>query len=130
MVEISRKWFGEENEDKCQSKESEITSARLNVDSFKGLFVIAGVSSSSALAIFLLTFLYDHRYILTSTASLKHKIYQLAKNFSREKENEPSKASSTANGGGGGGSISCDHQEMFSQDEEITPPPPHHVTQP
>lgn len=145
MVEISRKWFREEEEgEKCHSERAGVNSERLNIDSFKGLFVIAGVSSLSALAIYFFTFLYDHKYILTSTASVKQKIYGLAKVFSREKDDKSSLSKKESRTGDVGGeraaegspaiSILCDHQEMFSQDEgfttiELTTPPTHHVTQ-
>ncbi|KAL8466480.1 hypothetical protein ACS0TY_035533 [Phlomoides rotata] len=131
MVQISRKWLGDL--ERCQGDGAGNTSESLNVDSFKGLFVIAGVSSSSALAIFFFTFLYHHRYILTSTASIKEKIYGLARVFSREKDDE-SRTDDVVEGSPAI-SISCDHQDMFSQDEgfstiELATPPTHHVTQP
>ncbi|KAL8458832.1 hypothetical protein ACS0TY_036367 [Phlomoides rotata] len=131
MVQISRKWLGDL--ERCQGDGAGNTSESLNVDSFKGLFVIAGVSSSSALAIFFFTFLYHHRYILTSTASIKEKIYGLARVFSREKDDE-SRTGDVVEGSPAI-SISCDHQDMFSQDEglstiELATPPTHHVTQP
>ncbi|KAH6755666.1 glutamate receptor 2.7 [Perilla frutescens var. hirtella] len=71
MVRISRKWF---NEGSCTGSDgTTITSKRLSADSFKGLFLVAGLSSSLALAIFLLRFVYENRCILTSAASTKHK---------------------------------------------------------
>ncbi|KAL8466484.1 hypothetical protein ACS0TY_035535 [Phlomoides rotata] len=115
MVDLSKKWLGEEKEEECQSEGDGITSERLDVDTFKGLFVIVAASSSSALAMFFSTFLYDHWYILTSSASIKQKIYELAKVFSQEKDDESSKESRTGDVVEGSPAISilCDHHEIL-----------------
>ncbi|KAL8466511.1 hypothetical protein ACS0TY_035553 [Phlomoides rotata] len=122
MVRISRTWLKEEKE--CLSSDgSMITSESLSLDSFKGLFLIAGLSSSSsALAIFLFTFLYEHRYIWTSTAPIKQKLYGLARVFNQEKYYAPSLSSKTQTQivlaqSPEINSTSCDQQGMLSQDE-------------
>ncbi|KAG6395592.1 hypothetical protein SASPL_141715 [Salvia splendens] len=85
MMRITKKWLGDEKH--CPYADGALsTSQRLNLDSFKGLFVIAGVSSTLALAIFLSHFLYENRYVLESTASRKEKLLGLARVFSREKD--------------------------------------------
>ncbi|XP_047958871.1 glutamate receptor 2.8-like isoform X2 [Salvia hispanica] len=85
MMRITKKWLGDEKE--CPNADGALsTSQRLNLDSFKGLFVIAGVSSTLALAIFLSHFLYENRYVLESTVSRKEKLLGLARIFSREKD--------------------------------------------
>uniref|UniRef100_A0A5B7BTY4 Glutamate receptor n=1 Tax=Davidia involucrata TaxID=16924 RepID=A0A5B7BTY4_DAVIN len=97
MDKIRKKWFGDEAD--CPEQDGAVvTSDSLTVDSFKGLFLIAGVSSSSALIIFLLIFLYDNREILVSDDSMWQKVSTMAKNFDEEKDNsDSSKKTSVAN---------------------------------
>ncbi|XP_047959791.1 glutamate receptor 2.7-like [Salvia hispanica] len=85
--QISRKWFGEGG---CSSNNTtDADSRKLDVKNFSGLFYITGLSSLSALLIFLVTFLYDNRLVWSSDASLKHKLLQLAQRFDhRESDNE------------------------------------------
>ncbi|KAL1551840.1 glutamate receptor 2.7-like [Salvia divinorum] len=86
MDRISRKWFGEGG---CGlSNATAADSKRLTVNNFKGLFLITGLSSFSALAIFLFIFLYKNRLVWSSDASLKHKLAQLAQVFDRERDDE------------------------------------------
>ncbi|KAG8380246.1 hypothetical protein BUALT_Bualt07G0173300 [Buddleja alternifolia] len=90
MDRISKKWFGEE--DGCPSSDGQvITSESLTLDSFKGLFLIAGLSSSSALAIFLCGFLYENRVIFASDASIRQKLSALFRVFDEEKDSSSSK---------------------------------------
>lgn len=120
MVKISRKWFGEE--EGCPGGDGTvITSESLTPDSFKGLFLIAGLSSSSALAIFLSMFLYENRVILASDTSIKRKLVGLARVFYRPKIVASLKESRTPVGTVSAQSpaisISYEHEGMFSQDE-------------
>ncbi|KAH6754977.1 hypothetical protein C2S52_012634 [Perilla frutescens var. hirtella] len=71
MDRITRTWLGAEG---CSAGGLE----SLNLDNLTGLFFIAGLSSSTTLAIFLSTFLYENRHILASTASIKQKLHGLA----------------------------------------------------
>ncbi|CAL5361045.1 unnamed protein product [Camellia sinensis] len=100
MTRIQRQWFGEEAN--CAEQEgSKVVSDSLTLDSFKGLFLIAAVSSFSALIIFLSIFLYDNRNVLTSNEySIREKIAAIAKNFDEEKDksSDTSKRTNTANG--------------------------------
>ncbi|KAL2462407.1 Glutamate receptor 2.7 [Forsythia ovata] len=96
MVRISREWFGEE--EGCSGKDGTlITSNRLTLDSFKGLFLTAGVSSSFALIIYLSFFFYENRFILASDGSITHKLSALAKIF--DEENNKSSKGSKEHGG-------------------------------
>ncbi|XP_047958515.1 glutamate receptor 2.8-like isoform X1 [Salvia hispanica] len=124
MVRITEKWLGDEKD--CPNANGALSkSQRLNLDSFKGLFLIAGVSSTLALAIFLSSFLYENRYLLESTASTKEKLLGLARIFSREKDESLSSKETTHPSEVGisvaaspAMSIPCDQdQGMFSQDE-------------
>ncbi|XP_057770093.1 glutamate receptor 2.7-like [Salvia miltiorrhiza] len=113
---ITRRWFGGED---CSADGLE----SLDLDRFTGLFLVVGLSSSTALAIFFSTFLYQNQHILASSASIKKKLHDLARAFVQEKD-DVSKHSETS------GEIvlaqspsfktSCDREEMLSQDEEIT----------
>ncbi|KAJ1382505.1 Solute-binding protein family 3/N-terminal domain of MltF [Sesbania bispinosa] len=60
MRAIENAWFKESN---CVESNSEISSKSLGLESFWGLFLVAGIASLLALLIFALTFLYQHRHI-------------------------------------------------------------------
>ncbi|KAH6793348.1 hypothetical protein C2S52_003825 [Perilla frutescens var. hirtella] len=113
MERITKTWFGPEG---C----SAVGIESLNLDRFTGLFLIAGLSSSTALTVFLSTFLYENRHILASTASIKQKLHGLARAFSQEKDDiskhsgTPSESVLTQTPSI---RISCDQEGMFSQDE-------------
>ncbi|KAL1539478.1 glutamate receptor 2.8-like [Salvia divinorum] len=113
MEKISRKWFREGGCRGSDGTTATVNSKRLSAGSFKGLFLVAGLSSSFALAVFLSGFVYENRGILSSTASTKHKIHALARAFYQKEE------------GLGRGRVSAASQEAFSQDEG----PIHHATQ-
>ncbi|GJX33892.1 reverse transcriptase domain-containing protein [Tanacetum coccineum] len=69
MTNISKQMFGEVAS--CiHQREPTVTPDRLSLDSFKGLFLIAGLSSTSALMIFIFKFLYNNREILVSQGRL------------------------------------------------------------
>ncbi|KAL0319520.1 UNVERIFIED_CONTAM: Glutamate receptor 2.8 [Sesamum angustifolium] len=137
LMKISNKWLREEG---CRDSDATVkTSKRLTLDSFKGLFFISLLSSSSALAIFLSIFFYENRVILASNASIKQKIYALARVFDEEKDILSSKASKTpptprgiAAAQSPAISISYQHEEVFSQDEGFSTTEPgtpiHHAT--
>ncbi|OIT29643.1 PREDICTED: glutamate receptor 2.8-like [Nicotiana attenuata] len=97
MNNIIQKWFG--NETDCPEKDGMvITSDRLKLDSFKGLFLIAGVSAGSALLTFLLIFLYQNREILATDDSIWQKLSAIAKAFDDEKEKPNSKSEKPGEG--------------------------------
>ncbi|WMV34955.1 hypothetical protein MTR67_028340 [Solanum verrucosum] len=89
MNNVIQKWFG--NETGCPQKdETAITSDSLTLDSFKGLFLIAGVSAGSALLLFFLNFLNQNREILATDDSIWQKLTAIAKVFDEEKDNSNS----------------------------------------
>ncbi|CAN4100036.1 unnamed protein product [Withania somnifera] len=91
MNKIIQKWFG--NETNCPQQDGmAITSDSLTLDSFKGLFLIAGVSAGSALLLFFLIFLYHHREILATNDSIGKKLSTIAKAFDEAKDNSNSKS--------------------------------------
>ncbi|OIT19159.1 PREDICTED: glutamate receptor 2.9-like [Nicotiana attenuata] len=86
MNNIIQKWFG--NETDCPEKNGMvITSDSLTLDSFKGLFLIAGVSAGSALLTFLLIFLHQNREIFATDDSIWQKLSALAKVFDEVRDN-------------------------------------------
>ncbi|XP_058192661.1 glutamate receptor 2.8-like isoform X2 [Rhododendron vialii] len=101
LTQIQHQWFGEEA--KCAEQDgAKVTSGSLDIESFKGLFLVAATSSSFALILFLSIFLYDNRVILASNnSSLWQKLIAMAKNFDKEKEktSDASKKTKLANEG-------------------------------
>ncbi|OWM81901.1 hypothetical protein CDL15_Pgr007940 [Punica granatum] len=85
MNDITAFWFKSKSE--CSEQdETTVVSNSLSLNSFKGLFLIAWVSSTTALAIFLVNFLYENREILTSRAPIPQKLTAIAKTFNEKKE--------------------------------------------
>ncbi|KAF9624116.1 hypothetical protein IFM89_008054 [Coptis chinensis] len=83
MDAIDREWFGQQVS--CQ-EQGTTTSESLTLDSFKGLFMIAGVASAIAFLVFFIIFLYEHRNIITSECSVSQKISAMAVEFDKEKD--------------------------------------------
>ncbi|KAL3366330.1 hypothetical protein AABB24_011151, partial [Solanum stoloniferum] len=97
MNNIIQKWFG--NETDCPKQDGMATAASLTLDSFKGLFLIAGVSAGSSLLLFFLIFLYQNREILVTDDSIGKKLCAIAKVFDlkRDDSNSMSKKPSEGN---------------------------------
>ena len=90
MNNIIQKWFG--NETECPKQDGMAIASSLTLDSFKGLFLIAGVSAGSALLLFFLNFVYQNREILATDDSIRKKISAIAKVFDEEKDISNSKS--------------------------------------
>ncbi|CAN6539668.1 unnamed protein product [Malus baccata var. baccata] len=60
---IEEKWF--KKNESCSNSNTAESSNTLSLDSFRGLFIVAGVASSLAILIFTAMFLYEHSHILT-----------------------------------------------------------------
>nr|GMC77373.1 glutamate receptor 2.8-like [Ipomoea batatas]GMC78021.1 glutamate receptor 2.8-like [Ipomoea batatas] len=85
MMRITEEWFG--NETDCSQQDGTlVASGSLELDSFIGLFIIAGLSALSALLIFFCSFLYQNKGILTSDLSIWEKVSALVKTFCEEKD--------------------------------------------
>ncbi|KAG5601883.1 hypothetical protein H5410_033253 [Solanum commersonii] len=97
MNNIIQKWFG--NETDCPKQDGMATASSLTFDSFKGLFLIAGVSAGSSLLLFFLIFLYQNREILATDDSIGKKLCAIAKVFDlkRDDSNSMSKKPSEGN---------------------------------
>ena len=113
MRNISNQWFG--GDAGCdEQKGAKVTSDSLTLDSFKGPFLIAGLSSTSALIIYLLMFLYENRAKLVSEGSISQKLAAIAKTFNDESTKTSEVVDINKNP-----AISVYHQEavVFSHDE-------------
>ncbi|CAN6539671.1 unnamed protein product [Malus baccata var. baccata] len=63
MKAIEEKWF--KKNESCSNSDTVRSSNTLSLDSFWGLFIVAGVVSSLAILVFTAMFLYEHSHILT-----------------------------------------------------------------
>nr|XP_016489939.1 PREDICTED: glutamate receptor 2.7-like isoform X1 [Nicotiana tabacum] len=82
LVQIEKAWFGQPI---CSDSSTSLHSNSLGLDSFWGLFVIAGIAAIFALLIFLTTFMRDHWHIIRrSDPSFRGRIRILARNFDRK----------------------------------------------
>lgn len=83
MNQIQNKWFG----DQCDSQSSDkrLSSSRLSLSSFWGLFLIAGGSSILALLVYFLNFLYKEQHNLRRTQDdgFCNKIIALLKTYDK-----------------------------------------------
>ncbi|XP_055829320.1 glutamate receptor 2.8-like isoform X2 [Solanum dulcamara] len=96
MNNIIQKWFG--NETDCPQKDIMAMESSLTLDSFKGLFLIAGVSAGSALLLFFLIFVYQNREILATDDSVWQKLSAIANVFDEEKDNSNSMSEEPSEG--------------------------------
>ncbi|KAK1316433.1 Glutamate receptor 2.8 [Acorus calamus] len=97
MGEIEKKWLGDQNS--CLNHGSISRSNSLSFASFWGLFLITGVTSTSALIIYIILFLYDSRYELDASAwegSILRKLVSLAKHFNQRDDFKRHRSASTA----------------------------------
>ncbi|XP_058226993.1 glutamate receptor 2.7-like [Rhododendron vialii] len=87
MTRMREKWLGEGAT--CAEQDgAKVISDSLTLDSFKGLFIVAGVASFSALILFLSIFLYENWDTLASNdLSIREKLIAMAKTFDEEKDN-------------------------------------------
>ncbi|PQM35373.1 glutamate receptor 2.8-like [Prunus yedoensis var. nudiflora] len=81
IMNIENKWFSQES--KCEDKSTapRVSSNSLGLESFWGLFLIAGMASILALIIFLASFLYKHRHVLKQSDSRASKWRQVRAMF-------------------------------------------------
>ncbi|GLT47950.1 hypothetical protein SLA2020_216020, partial [Shorea laevis] len=81
MRDIENKWFKKH----CTDSSTLVSSNRLDLGSFWGLFLIAGVAAALALIIFVADFLYKQRDVLRgSEVSAWKRILQVLRNFDRK----------------------------------------------
>ncbi|XP_024199279.1 glutamate receptor 2.8 [Rosa chinensis] len=73
MTKIEDKWIKKDSN--CKDSDGNFSSSALGLDSFWGLFLIAGIASIFALIIFVTSFLYEHKHVLmppdSGTSKLK-----------------------------------------------------------
>ena len=74
MKEIEKAWFGDQSN--CPSSNTQVSFSSLSLDSFWGLFLIAGIASLSALIISFSTFLYKERQQIWINFDSKNSIWK------------------------------------------------------
>ncbi|KAF3947220.1 hypothetical protein CMV_026617 [Castanea mollissima] len=74
MKEIEKAWFGDHRN--CSSSNTQVSSGRLSLESFWGLFLIAGIASLSALIISFSMFLYKERRQIWISFDSKNSIWR------------------------------------------------------
>lgn len=91
MKRIESKWFNSDNNkdsNNCPADSNpSVTSSTLSLDSFWGLFLIAGVASLSALIIFAILFFYRHRHMVfhsDSETSIWTRIWAMFRAFDQK----------------------------------------------
>ncbi|KAI3814876.1 hypothetical protein L1987_14523 [Smallanthus sonchifolius] len=118
LMNITNHWFKEEAS--CDQG-AKANSDGLGLDSFKGVFLISGLSSTSALLIFFFMFLYQNRETLVSQDPVSQKVAVIAKTFDVYKGDDESRKSNPEefNNNNNSPAISVFHQEAgdFSHDE-------------
>ncbi|KAK8654944.1 hypothetical protein V6N13_107539 [Hibiscus sabdariffa] len=89
MEQIQNKWF-KNDEATCPDSNPGVSSNSLGLDSFWGLFLIAGVASTSALVVFAAMFLYEQRHVLfrlRSETSIWRRVRFMSKIFDEKDMN-------------------------------------------
>ncbi|KAM4122559.1 hypothetical protein ACB094_01G093000 [Castanea mollissima] len=74
MKEIEKKWLGDQSD--CPSSNTQVSSGSLSLESFWGLFLIAGITSLSALIISFSMFLYKERLQIWIRFDSKNSIWR------------------------------------------------------
>ncbi|KAK7852500.1 glutamate receptor 2.7 [Quercus suber] len=74
MKEIEKAWFGDQSN--CSSSNTQVSSGSLSLESFWGLFLIAGIASLSALIISFSKFLYKERRQIWINFDSKNSIWR------------------------------------------------------
>ncbi|KAL8217335.1 hypothetical protein R6Q57_020708 [Mikania cordata] len=118
LENISDYWFGRKTKCSEGNGGSGSSSGRLSLDSFLGLFLIAGVASTSAVIISLFIFLYENKEILVSDGSIRQKLSVIAQTFNQEKQ-EDSKPAPTEEE-----EDDDDDDDLLAIEDSITNPPP------
>ncbi|KAF5776793.1 putative ionotropic glutamate receptor, metazoa [Helianthus annuus] len=128
MMNITNHWFKEDANCDQQLKGPQMKTEGFGLNSFKGVFLIAGLSSTSALLIFVLRFLYQNREMLVSQDhSVSQKLLVMVETFDVLRDNKskttiPKGAVHVESHNNNSPAISVFHQEaeVFSQDEEFS----------
>ncbi|XP_038710772.1 glutamate receptor 2.7-like isoform X2 [Tripterygium wilfordii] len=82
---IENAWLAKQSN--CQDSSTSVSSSRLSLNSFWGLFLIAGLASVAALILFAAMFVYEHRHVLKhseSRPSIWSRILDLLKIFNQK----------------------------------------------
>ncbi|XP_021768155.1 glutamate receptor 2.1-like [Chenopodium quinoa] len=92
MVEIEKEWFN--TQDNCDSSSSKVSydyEFSLGLESFWGLFLIAGLAAIFALVLFLVQFMYKHWHIWKqNNGSIWNRVKELGKTYDEIDRSSPS----------------------------------------
>ncbi|KAF5795468.1 putative periplasmic binding protein-like I [Helianthus annuus] len=113
---ITDKWLRPKAD--CSEQDMVSRSGRLSLDSFLGLFLIAGVSSTCALIMYLFIFLYENKDMLLSDGSIRHKLSAIATIFNQEKHEESKQALTDDNNN------NSNNNNVLVIEDNINNPPP------
>ncbi|MCL7024061.1 hypothetical protein MKW94_011546 [Papaver nudicaule] len=86
MIAIEKTWFGNQVDCLEQRGGANLSSDSLSLDSFLGLFFIAGFTSVSAFLISVIIFLRENKNILASQLPVRQKLESLCKEFDKKKK--------------------------------------------
>ncbi|KAK1414199.1 hypothetical protein QVD17_29940 [Tagetes erecta] len=92
LMNITNHWFNDEASCDLYTK-ARPRSGELGLDSFKGVFLITGLSTTSALLIFFFMFLYQNREMLVSRDSISQKLTVIANIYDVFKGDDESRKS-------------------------------------
>ncbi|XP_062099521.1 glutamate receptor 2.8-like isoform X2 [Humulus lupulus] len=89
MKRLESKWLERNSkQNTCLEIDPKISSNSLSLDSFWGLFLIAGISSLFALTVFAIMFLHKHwKILLDSNDSIRRKMRVIFKSFDQKDDN-------------------------------------------
>ncbi|KAI3932708.1 hypothetical protein MKW98_012679 [Papaver atlanticum] len=129
MIAIEKKWFGNQVDCLEQRRGTNLNSDRLSLDSFLGLFFIAGFTSISAFLIFVIIFLRENKNILASQLPVRQKLASLCKEFDKKKQRNikkpvtPALAVELCSATGNNDSAHSDEQQQTNFTAIICPSP-------
>ncbi|XP_076942422.1 glutamate receptor 2.8-like isoform X2 [Bidens hawaiensis] len=116
LSNITKRWLEQKGDCSEQDSGSSSRSGRLSLESFLGLFYIAGASSTSALIIYLIIFLYENKKTLLSDIPVREKLSAIATTFQQEKQQGSKQAANAPN------NDNVDDDDVI--ENSITNPPP------
>ncbi|XP_076955163.1 glutamate receptor 2.8-like [Bidens hawaiensis] len=119
LSNITKRWLEQKGDCSEQDVGSTSKSGRLSLESFLGLFYIAGASSTSALIIYLFIFLYENKDMLLSDVPIRQKLSAIATTFQQEKQQESKQASNAPNND----DVDADDDFVVIENIVTNPPP-------
>ncbi|XP_076942421.1 glutamate receptor 2.7-like isoform X1 [Bidens hawaiensis] len=123
LSNITERWLGQKGDCSEQDVGSTSKSGRLSLESFLGLFYIAGASSTSALIIYLIIFLYENKDMLLSDVPIREKLSAIVTTFQQEKQQESKQAANAPNNDVVDVDADDDDELLVIENSHTNPPP-------